>query len=107
MVPAYTSSSIFCEKLRSGDVGERDNVSDEHGSGSGSGVSGGCEVLSLLPWLFSRTSSLGVESWSCCNTSQSACDELCGQGSVGLSMNSACFGCVVLSVSLWAVSTTR
>ncbi len=29
LVPAYTSSSIFCKKLRSGDVGERDNVSDE------------------------------------------------------------------------------
>ncbi|KAL0197527.1 hypothetical protein M9458_006067, partial [Cirrhinus mrigala] len=27
LVPAYTSSSIFCEKLRSGDAGERDNVS--------------------------------------------------------------------------------
>ncbi len=36
LVPAYTSSSIFCEKLRSGDAGERDNVSGERGSGSGS-----------------------------------------------------------------------
>ncbi len=45
LVPAYSSSSIFCEKLRSGDVGERDNVSDEPGSG----VSSGCEMLSWLP----------------------------------------------------------
>ncbi len=67
--PAYTSSSIFCEKLRSGDAGERDSVSGEMGSGSG--VSGGCEMLSWLPWLFSRKLSLGAESWSCCNTSQS------------------------------------
>ncbi len=29
LVPAY----IFCEKLRSGDAGERDNVSGEMGSG--------------------------------------------------------------------------
>ncbi len=74
MVPAYTSSSIVCEKLRSGDVGERDNVSDEHSSGSG--VSGGCEMLSWLPWLFSRKSSLVAESWSCCNMSKSAFDDL-------------------------------
>ncbi len=94
MVPAYT---IFCEQLRSGDVGERDNVSDERGSG----VSGGCEMLFWLPWLFSRESSLGAESWSCCNTSQ-----LCGQGSAGMSMSSGCFGCMVLSVSLWDVSAT-
>ncbi len=59
------------------------------------------DVLSWLPRLFSRKSSLGAESWSCCNTSQSACDELCGQGSAGMSMSSACFGCVALSVSLW------
>ncbi len=39
LVPAYISSSIFCEKLRSGDAGERDNVSGERGCGSG--VSGG------------------------------------------------------------------
>ncbi len=32
-VPAYTSSSIFCKKLRSGDAGERNNVSGERGSG--------------------------------------------------------------------------
>ncbi len=56
LVPAYTSSSIFCEKLRSGDAGERDNVSGEMGSGSG--VSGGCNMLSWLPWLFSRKSML-------------------------------------------------
>ncbi len=29
LVPAYTNSSIFCEKLRSGDAGERDRVSGE------------------------------------------------------------------------------
>ncbi len=104
LVPAYTNSSIFCEKLRSGDAGERDSVSGERGSSSG--VSGDCDVLSWLPRLFSRKSSLGVESWSCCNTSQSACDELCGQGSGGMSMSSACFGCVALSVSLWDSSTT-
>ncbi len=75
LVPAYTNSSIFCEKLRSGDAGERDRVSGERGSCSG--VSGDCDVLSWLPRLFSRKSSLGAESWSCCNTSQSACDELC------------------------------
>ncbi len=55
--------------------------------GSSSGVSGDCDVLSWLPRLFSRKSSLGAESWSCCNTSQSACDELCGQGSAGMSMS--------------------
>ncbi len=131
LVPAYTNSSIFCEKLRSGDAGERDSVSGEWGSSSGvsgdvlswlprlfsgerdsvsgepgssSGVSG--DVLSWLPRLFSRKSSLGAESWSCCNTSQSACDELYGQGSAGMSMSSACFGCVALSVSLWDSSTT-
>ncbi len=43
LVPAYTNSSIFCEKLRSGDAGERDSVSGERGSSSG--VSG--DVLSL------------------------------------------------------------
>ncbi len=58
LVPAYTSSSIFCEKLRSGDAGERDSVSGERGSSSG--VSGDCDVLSWLPRLFSRKSSLGV-----------------------------------------------
>ncbi len=114
LVPAYTNSSIFCEKLRSGDAGERDSVSGERGifcpgagerdsvsgeRGSSSGVSGDCDV-------FSRKSSLGAESWSCCDTSQSACDELCGQGSAGMSMSSACFGCVALSVSLWDSSTT-
>ncbi len=31
LVPAYTNSSIFCEKLRSGDAGERDSVSGERG----------------------------------------------------------------------------
>ncbi len=102
LVPAYTNSSIFCEKLRSGDAGERDSVSGERGSSSG--VSG--DVLSWLPRLFSRKSSLGAESRSCCNTSRSACDELCGQGSAGMSMSSACFGCVALSVSLWDSSTT-
>ncbi len=52
LVPAHTSSSILCEKLRSGDVGEREreNVSDERCSDSG--VSDGCEMLSWLPWLF-------------------------------------------------------
>ncbi len=121
LVPAYTNSSIFCEKLRSGDAGERDSVSGERGifcpgagerdsvsgeRGSSSGVSGDCDVLSWLPRLFSRKFSLGAESWSCCDTSQSACDELCGQGSAGMSMSSACFGCVALSVSLWNSSTT-
>ncbi len=121
LVPAYTNSSIFCEKLRSGDAGERDSVSGERGifcpgagerdsvsgeRGSSSGVSGDCDVLSWLPRLFPRKSSLGAESWSCCDTSQSACDELCGQGSAGMSMSSACFGCVALSVSLWDSSTT-
>ncbi len=105
LVPAYTSSSIFCEKLRSGDAGERDNVSGEMDSGSG--VSGGCDMFSWLPWPFSRKSSLGAESWSCCSMSQSVCDELCGQGSAGIvSMSSACCGCVALSVSLWDSSTT-
>ncbi len=33
LVPAYTSSSIFSEKLRSGDFGEIYNLSDERGSG--------------------------------------------------------------------------
>ncbi len=47
LVPAYTNSSIFCEKLRSGDAGERDSVSGERGSSSG--VSG--DVLSWLPRL--------------------------------------------------------
>ncbi len=104
-VPAYTSSSIFCEKLRSGDAGERDSVSGKRGSGSG--VSGGCDMLCWLPWLFSRKLSLSAESWSCCSSSQSVCDELCGQGSARIvSMSSGCFGCVVLSVSLWDVSTT-
>ncbi len=121
LVPAYTNSSIFCEKLRSGDAGERDSVSGERGifcpgagerdsvsgeRGSSSGVSDDCDMLSWLPRLFSRKSSLGAESWSCCDTSQSACDELCGQGSAGMSMSSACFGCVALSVSLWDSSTT-
>ncbi len=121
LFPAYTNSSIFCEKLRSGDAGERDSVSGERGifcpgagerdsvsgeRGSSSGVSGDCNVLSWLHRLVSRKSSLGAESWSCCNTSQSACDELCGQGSAGMSMSSACFGCVALSVSLWDSSTT-
>ncbi len=53
LLPAYTSSSNFCEKLSSGDAGERDNVSGEMGSASG--VSGmlswlvlGCWVLELL-----------------------------------------------------------
>ncbi len=31
LVPAYTNSSIFCEKLRSGDAGERDSVSGVRG----------------------------------------------------------------------------
>ncbi len=59
LVPAYTNSSIFCEKLRSGDAGERDSVSGERGSSSG--VSGDCDVFSWLPRLFSRKSSLGAE----------------------------------------------
>ncbi len=50
LVPAYTSSSIFCEKLISGDAAERDNVSGEMGSESC--VSSGCDMLSWLPWLF-------------------------------------------------------
>ncbi len=90
---------IFCPG-----AGERDSVSSERGSSSG--VSGDCDVLSWLPRLFSRKSSLGAESWSCCDTSQSACDELCEQGSAGMSMSSGCFGCVALSVSLWDSSTT-
>ncbi len=90
---------IFCPG-----AGERDSVSGERGSSSG--VSCDCDVLSWLPRLFSRKLSLGAESWSCCDTSQSACDELCGQGSAGMSMSSACFGCVALSVSLWDSSTT-
>ncbi len=69
LVPAFPGSYIFCEKLRSGDAGERDNVSPSESSGSC--VSGGCDMLSGLSWLFSRRSSLGAESWSCCNTSQS------------------------------------
>ncbi len=88
LVPAYTSSSIFCAKLRSGDAGERDSVSGERGSGSG--VTGGCDMLSWLPWLFYRKSSLGAESLNCCSTSQSVCDELCGQGSAGISMSNGC-----------------
>ncbi len=32
-------------------------------------------LLSWLPWLFSRKSSLGAESWSYCSTSQPVCDE--------------------------------
>ncbi len=47
-----------------------------------------------LPRLFSRKSSLGAESWSCCNTSQSACDELCGQVSAGMSW-------AVLVLAVW------
>ncbi len=47
-----------------------------------------------------------VQSWSGCNTSQSACDELCREGSARMSMSSGCFGCVVLSVSLWDVPAT-
>ncbi len=69
LVPAYTNSSIFCEKLRSGDAGERDSVSGVRGifcpgagerdsvsgeRGSSSGVSGDCDVLSWLPRLFSN-----------------------------------------------------
>ncbi len=98
LVPAYTNSSIFCEKLRSGDAGERDRVSGERGifcpgagerdsvsgeRGSSSDVSGDCNVLSWHPRLFSRKLSLGAESWSCCDTSQSACDELCGRAQPG------------------------
>ncbi len=79
LVPAYTNFSIFCEKLRSGDAGERDSVSGERGifcpgagerdsvsgeRGSSSGVSGDCDVLSWLPRLFYRKSSLSSESWS-------------------------------------------
>ncbi len=90
---------IFCPG-----AGERDSVSGERGSSSD--VSGDCNVLSWHPRLFSRKLSLGAESWSCCDTSQSACDELCEQGSAGMSMSSACFGCVALSVSLWDSSTT-
>ncbi len=50
LVPAYTNSSIFCEKLRSGDAGERDSVSGERGSSSD--VSGDCNVLSGIPGCF-------------------------------------------------------
>jgi len=60
LVPAYTSCSIFSEKHRSGDAGERDNVSGEMGCCSG--VMEGCNLLSWFPWLFSRLSSLGAES---------------------------------------------
>ncbi len=95
LVPAYTSFSIFCEKLRSRDAGERDSVSGERDSGSG--VSGGCDMLSWLPWLFCRKLYLGAEFWRSCSMSQSVCDELCGQGSAGIvSMRKACFGCVAL-----------
>ncbi len=74
LVPAYTNSSIFCEKLRSGDAEERDRVSGERGifcpgagerdsvsgeRGSSSDVSGDCNVLSWHPRLFSRKLSLG------------------------------------------------
>ncbi len=90
---------FFCEKLRSGDAGERDNVSPSE-MDSGSCVSSMCGMLFWLPWLFSRKLSLVAESWSSCNTSQSACVELCGQGSAGMYMSSGCFGCMVLSVSL-------
>ncbi len=38
---------FFCEKLRSGDAGERDNVSASE-MGSGSCVSGGYKMLSRL-----------------------------------------------------------
>ncbi len=67
LVPAYTNSSIFCEKLRSGDAGERDSVSGERGifcpgagerdsvsgeRGSSSDISGDCNVLSWHPGCF-------------------------------------------------------
>ena len=94
MVPAYTSSSIFCEKHRSGDAGEREKVSGERGCCSG--VIGGCDMLSWLPWLFSRKSSLGVESSS--SSDMSVCGELCGQGSAEIvSVSRGCCGGVVLS----------
>ncbi len=54
LVPAYTNSSILCEKLRCEDGGERDSVSGERSSSSG--VSGDSDVLSWLPRLFSRKS---------------------------------------------------
>ncbi len=47
LVPVHTSSSIFCEKRNKW-------------SGVDVGVSGGCDMLSWLPWLFSRKSSLGA-----------------------------------------------
>ncbi len=77
LVPAYTNSSIFCEKLRSGDAGERDSVSGERGifcpgagerdsvsgeRGSSSDVSGDCNVVVMAsqavfpescPWVLS------------------------------------------------------
>ncbi len=88
LVPAYTSSSIFCEKLRSGDAGERDSVSGERGSSSGVSVTVMC--CPGFPGCFPESCPWGVESWSFCNTSQSACDEICGQGSAGMSMSNAC-----------------
>ncbi len=93
LVPAYTSSSIFCEKLRIGAVGKRDIVSNENGSVFPVAVEccpgfPGCFPESC-PWLLC----LGAIVY----TSQSACDELCGQGSAGMSMS------MVLSVSLWDV----
>ncbi len=77
------SSTIFTYIFVSGEMG------------SGSGVTGGCDMLSWLPWLFSRT---GAESWSCYSTSQSVCGIV--------SMSRVCYDCMALSVSLWDSSTT-
>lgn len=71
-VPADTSFSIFSEKPRSGDVGERERECDDISCDSG--VPEGWEgVLSFL-WSLSTETSLGVDS-------QSSCSEVCGQGS--------------------------
>ncbi len=98
---ALRSSSASTDILPVSEL--RYNVSDERVSGSG--VSGGCEMLSWLLWPCSRKLSLVAESWNGCNMSQSACDELCGQGSARMSMSSGCFGCMVfISVLVECVS---
>ena len=94
LVPACTSSSIFCEKHSSGVAGEREKLSGERGCCSG--VIGGCNMLSWLPWLFSRKSSLGAESSS--SSDMAVCGELCVQGSAEIvSVSRGCCGGVVLS----------
>jgi len=71
-----------------------------------SGVVGGCNMLSWFPWLFSRKSLLGAESWSSSDMLQSVCGELCGQGSAEiLSMSRSCCSCTVLLLSLCDMST--